>query len=616
MKKIPIVLLLLSVQMVVAQDYRWQQKVDYTMIINFDAATHRFTGEQKLVYTNNSPDTLRKVYYHLHLNAFQPGSMMDVRSRNVVDPDKRIGTRINGLKEDEIGYQKINTLKQDGKAINFRINSTILEVELAKPLLPKGKTTFEMTFETQVPIQVRRTGRNNSEGIAYSMTQWYPKIVEYDYQGWHAYQYVAREFHSVWGDFDVTIHMDPKYVIAATGILQDPDKVGHGYQKEGTTVSPSTKPIKWRFIAKNVIDFAWTADAQYTHDRFQVPGGPLLHFFYQKNQKTEKTWKALQPFSAQVFLFLNKTFGKYPYESYSVIQGGDGGTEYPMCTLVLGEGKFEGLAGTTAHEIAHSWFQAALATNEALYAWMDEGFTTFAGDEALAFAAGVKEDHTGTYRSYFASAANGSLEVANQHSDHFTTNRGYRTGSYTIGSVFLHQLKYVMGEAPFYAAMKRYYNEWKFRHPDPNDFIRVMERSSGLQLHWYMNYWINTIKQIDYEVASADDSEGKLNVTLRRIGEFPMPIDLLVTYKDGATELIYIPLNEMLGSKPVEDKNVKRKELAPWAWVDPGYTFTLERAASQVESLEIDPSLRMADVDRTNNKLVVGKNGKGNPGDN
>ncbi len=145
--------------------------------------------------------------------------MMDVRSRTIADPDARIKDRISKLKNDEIGYQHIQSLKQDGKDISYKVDGTILEVMLSKPIPPNSKTVFDMKFEAQVPIQIRRSGRNNKEGIAYSMTQWYPKIAEYDFQGWHAYQYVAREFHSVWGDFDVKITIDPKHIIGGTGQL-------------------------------------------------------------------------------------------------------------------------------------------------------------------------------------------------------------------------------------------------------------------------------------------------------------------------------------------------------------------------------------------------------------
>src|ERR1041385_2594237 len=232
MKRIASVLFLMIVVVFAnAQGTYWQQRVEYTMNVSMNVSSHQFDGDQKLVYYNNSPDTLSKVFYHLYFNAFQPGSMMDVRSRNISDPDRRVLDRISKLKDNEIGYQHVASLKQDGKDLNYKVNGTVLEVTLAKPILPKGKSVFEMKFNGQVPTQIRRSGRDNREGISYSMTQWYPKMAEYDFQGWHAYQYVAREFHGVWGDFDVKITMDPKYMIAGTGKLKNPDKIGYGYEK-------------------------------------------------------------------------------------------------------------------------------------------------------------------------------------------------------------------------------------------------------------------------------------------------------------------------------------------------------------------------------------------------
>ncbi len=587
------------------QDYRWQQRVEYSMNVQLNTTNHRLTGDQKLIYYNNSPDTLTKVYYHLFFNAFQPGSMMDVRSRNLPDPDRRVMDRISKLKDDEIGYQHIQSLKQDGKAISYKVDGTILEVTLAKPLLPKTKTTFEMTFEAQVPIQIRRSGRDNREGIAYSMTQWYPKLVEYDFQGWHAYQYVAREFQGVWGDFDVTIKIDPKFVIGGTGKLQNPQEIGHGYEKPGSSVKRPSGDLSWHFVAKDVIDFAWVADPDYTHDRVQVPNGPELHFFYQKNDKTANTWKNMEGVAVKVFEFLNKNFGKYPFDTYSVIQGGDGGMEYPMCTLIMGEGSQAGLNGVMAHEVTHSWFQMTLASNEALYAWMDEGFTDFASDEALNSIYNEPVTHSGSYRSYYGLVSSGLQEPASQHSDHYNTNRAYSTAAYSIGAVFLHQLKYIIGTENFYAGMLRYYNTWKMRHPEPNDFLRVMEKTSGMQLHWYYRYWIQTTKHIDYAIGSVIDKEGSALVELKRIGEFPMPIDLLVTYKDGSKELFYIPMNEQMGRKPIEDKSIKRIDAEAWPWVNPTYTLNVGYKTSDIESIEIDPSGRMADIDQKNNVLKM-----------
>src|SRR5690606_5526183 len=497
----------------------------------------------------------------------------------------------------------IQSLKQDGKDITYHVEGTIMEVTLAKPLLPKTKTTFDMKFESQVPVQIRRSGRNSREGIAYSMTQWYPKMAEYDFQGWHAYQYVAREFHGVWGDFDVKITIDPTFVVGGTGKLQNPDKIGHGYEKPGAKVSRPAGELTWHFVAKNVIDFAWAADPDYAHEIVQVPDGPEVHFFYQPGEKTTENWKKLKDYTVKHFEFMNKTFGKYPYETYSVIQGGDGGMEYPMCTLILGDGTFEGLVGVTVHEVTHSWYQAVLASNEALYGWMDEGFTEFASHEFEASLGDEKPTHAGNYGGYFNLIKSGLQEPINQHSDHYSTNRAYSIASYSMGAVFLHQLKYIIGEEALYKGMRQYFNTWKFRHPEPNDFIRIMEKVSGLQLKWYLSYWTNTTKHIDYGIKTIIENEGKTFITLERVGEFPMPVDLVITYKDGTKSLYYIPLSEMLGNKSIEDKTMERSDLVAWPWVNPSYTLSVNHTMADITSIEIDPSLRMADKERKNNKL-------------
>ena len=223
---------LFSMLLIQAQPDRWQQRVKYTMDINMNVTTNQFTGKQKLEYTNNSPDTLTKVFYHLYFNAFQPNSMMDARSRELgktrvgrnQDWDGRVRDRIQNLKPDEIGYQKILSLKMNGVAQQFNVLETILEVKLTKPILPKTTVVFDMDFEAQVPLQVRRSGRDNPQtGVRYSMSQWYPKLCEYDYEGWHPTPYVAREFYGVWGDFDVKITIDKNYILGGTGYLQNPN---------------------------------------------------------------------------------------------------------------------------------------------------------------------------------------------------------------------------------------------------------------------------------------------------------------------------------------------------------------------------------------------------------
>lgn len=573
------------------------------MDVQLDVNTHKLRGTQKLTYYNNSKDTLTKVYYHLYFNAFQPGSMMDVRSRNLPDPDPRVEDRIAHLKDNEIGYQHIQSLKQDGKDISFHTFGTLLEVTLKRPLLPSSKTVFDMVFEAQVPIQIRRSGRSNREGISYSMTQWYPKLAEYDHQGWHAYPYVAREFHGVWGDFDVKITIDPAFVIGGTGVLQNPDKIGHGYERAGIALKRPDGPLTWHFIAKNVHDFAWAADPDYKHEIVKVPEGPELHFFYQPGEKTTGNWTNLKDFAVRHFQFMNTTFGKYPYEAYSIIQGGDGGMEYPMCTLITGERSLGSLLGVTAHEVTHSWYQGVLANNESLYPWMDEGFTDFAANESMASIFREKAPHQGSYDAYFALVKSGLQEPASLHSDHYNTNRAYSIAAYGLGAIFLEQLKYIIGSEHFYSGMRRYYNIWKFKHPEPNDFIRVMEKVSGMQLQWYLNYFIHTTRTIDYGIKSVVENQGSTFVNIARVGEFPMPIDLMVTFRDGTQELYYIPMSETLGNKPVENDDLLRNDLVAWPWVNPSYSLRINRQPEDIRRIEIDPTQRMADVNRKNNIL-------------
>ncbi|NNK72588.1 MAG: M1 family metallopeptidase, partial [Flavobacteriaceae bacterium] len=466
--------------------YYWQQHVDYTMDIDVDVNNYQYNGKQTLIYTNNSPDTLTHVFYHLHFNAFQPGSEMDVRSRTISDPDRRVRDRIFNLDPDEIGYIIVNTLSQDGRPVKFKTAGTILEVELNTPIRPGNQTTFKMDFDAQIPVQIRRSGRNNNEGVALSMTQWYPKLAEYDFEGWHADPYIGREFHGVWGNYDVTLHIDKNYVVAGTGYLQNPNEIGHGYET-GIVKRPDSDKLTWHFKAPDVHDFTWAADPDYIHDKLQVPGGPMLHFFYQNNEEIIENWQILQPKTAELMEYFSANIGLYPYEQYSVIQGGDGGMEYAMCTLITGGRNLGSLIGVTAHEMAHSWFQFLLATNESKHEWMDEGFTSYISAHAMntVMDRNRKNPNSGSYRGYFSLVNSGREQPQSTHADRYAFNSAYGAAAYSKGAVFLAQLGYVIGEEHLRNTLKRYFKEWSFKHPTPNDFIRVAEKISGLELDWY-----------------------------------------------------------------------------------------------------------------------------------
>jgi hypothetical protein len=591
-----------------AQPDRWQQRVKYKMDVDMDVSTNRFTGKQQLEYWNNSPDTLYKLFYHLYFNAFQPGSMMDVRSRRQgtitsgrgADWDMRVRDRIANLKPDEIGYQKVRTLKLNGRPQAIKELETILEVVLDKPILPRTKVKLDMEFEGQVPLQIRRSGRDNpTSKVRYSMSQWYPKLCEYDYEGWHPTPYVGREFYGVWGDFEVNISIDKNYILGGTGYLQNPLEIGYGYEPEGAVVKrPATPKLTWKFKAPNVHDFMWAADPEYIHKKRKVNDSVTLHLLYKVSNTPAAQWEKVLDDAARVFPLIEKTFGVYPYKQYSFIHGGDGGMEYPMATLLVGPGAW-------LHEWMHNWYHGLLATNESLYAWMDEGFTSYAEDRMSAFLEGnTGFAYDGTYRGYFSLVKSGREEPLTTHADHFNTNSAHTAAAYTKGAVFLEQLGYIMGAGPRDQLLHDYYNKWRFKHPNAADFVRLAEKRSGLKLDWYKEYWVNSTKTIDYAIDSLYEVDGKTQIRLRRVGLMPMPIDLQISFADSTEEIHYIPLDLMYGVKPMENPT-QRFVHDRWNWTHEVYTLECNRKLADIRLIEIDPSQRMADINRSNNKLSL-----------
>ena len=594
-----LLMLLAFCSLTYSQNY-WQQSVNYKMEVDINVKTFKYSGKQELLYTNNSPDSLKKVFYHLYFNAFQPGSEMSVRVKTGKDKNTRFDTDIDSLRPDEIGYLKVLNLKQDGVTLKNELSETILEVLLSDPLGPGESTRLTLNFEGQVPKLVRRAGRNSAEGVALSMAQWYPKIAEYDYEGWNSEPYLGREFHGVWGDFDVTLTIDKKYIVAASGYLQNPDNVGHGYSDSKGKAKKGK--LKWHFVAPKVHDFTWSADPDYVHDTFKGPNDVILHFFYKDNAQYNENWKNLQPKTAELMRFYNQTIGEYPYKQYTVAQGGDGGMEYAMLTLITGNRSFESLVGVTAHELAHSWFQHVLATNEMKYEWMDEGFTTYistlAEDEVLNKNNFFPLERS--YNNYLYLALSGKEEPQQTNANRYEYNLAYELSAYSKGAVFLGQLGYVIGADKLAKTLKEYYRLHKFQHPLPNDFRRIAERVSGIQLKWYLTDWTQTIKTIDYGIKSVEGDETKTIIKIERIGSMPMPLEILVNFKDKPSEVHYIAIPLMRGEKqnPYKTKWTVHKD---WPWAHTEYELIIDHPKSKIKDIFIDPSYYMADTNRDNN---------------
>lgn len=594
------------------QNAYYQQSAKYKMDIDIDAQNFTYQGNQTLTYTNNSPDELKVVYFHLYWNAFKPNSMMDQRVQSQgKNGDSRLQTngvsRLASIPKSEEGAQNIHWIRQNGKDLKFEIQETIMKVELNAPIQPNSSTTFTMEWDAVIPQQIRRAGRNNREGIDMSMTQWYPKIAEYDYDGWATFDYIGREFHAPFSDFEVNIKIDKQYVIGAGGTLENPLEV-KGYDPNAHIKFDSQNKATWKWTAKNILDFAFAADRDYTVESFTILDGPKIYYVYQKSEKT-KLWEESKPYVTKFFQLMNTTFGKYAYPSYSFIQGGDGGMEYGMCTLMLGEGRsLEGLVGLMVHEGGHSWNQQMLAYNESVRPWMDEGFTSYYDDLIMHQLFPPKEPVANPFvssiNSYIGFTKTGKEEPAVWLADHHDSGSAYSIASYMKGNLFLVQLGYIVGEQNLSLIMKEFFNQWKMKHPTERDFLHIAQKISGMDLKWFQHYWINTTKTIDYAIKNVKYDANSTTITLENKGGIPMPIDFSILTKDKKVVNYQIPMS-MTHVWKSKDIYGDFKTLDYWKWTQKEYTFTIPYNKSQISALGIDFSQRLADVNQADNFVEV-----------
>tara|TARA_B100000927_G_scaffold290512_1_gene289580 strand:- start:154 stop:1953 length:1800 start_codon:yes stop_codon:yes gene_type:complete len=597
MYKILLFLLLTSYSF--GQNY-WQQEANYKIFVDINVKNNRYKGNQEIIYTNNSNDTLNKIFIHLYFNAFKASSDMAERLVSGDDVNTRFDINLKELKPEEEGYLDVFNLKQDNTDVDSFVSDTILEVTLANPLVPGQSSIFSMDFKGQVPITIRRAGRDSPMGVKFSMAQWYPKISEYDFEGWNTAPYTGREFHGVWGDFDVNIKIDKDYIVAASGYLQKTDQLN---PKLG--VKSGNKRI-WNFIAPRVHDFTWAADPDYIHDIYPGPNGVKLNFYYKNDPKIIENWKALQPVTAELMKFFNENIGVYPYKQYSVVQGGDGGMEYSMLTLINYGDKFVPLVGVTSHELAHAWFQGVLATNEMNHEWMDEGAASYFGNLAESFV--LKTDFyrsiMGSYGSYLRLANSGREMPQSTNANRYKFNRAYESTAYSKGFVFLSQLRYIIGDEAFKKTIKNYFNTYKFTHPLPNDFRRIAEQSSGILLNWYLTDWTQTTNKIDYAIDKVEKVNKKSVISLKRIGLMPMPLEVLVKLKDGTEEFYYIPITLMRGEKTRPTYAESWTQVEDWSWAYKNYILEIDHELESVQSININPTGLIADSNSLNDIII------------
>ncbi|HEU4525023.1 MAG TPA: M1 family metallopeptidase, partial [Gemmatimonadales bacterium] len=484
-------------------------------------------------YTNNSPDTLRYIWLQLDQNAFNSQS----RGSRLFEKRSRFGTggAEGGVRILKVGEPAVSAARgrtaRPASTLPYLVNGTVMKVDLARPLPPKGRQVLELAWSFPFGPNRNRMGIEEIDGgVTYEVAQWYPRLAVYDdVRGWNTEQYYGQgEFYLEYGSFDVSLTVPADMIVAATGVLRNPEDVLTAAQrsrlaearKSARTVlirgpdevgNPASRPpspsgtFTWRFTADSVRDFAWAASRTFVWDAVGVNGGKTLAMsFYPPStaplweQATEYAKFALESYSAQ--------WAPYPYPTANNVRGIEGGMEYPMIVF-CNRPTPETLYSVTSHEFGHTWFPMVVGTNERRYAWMDEGFNELINYYDWIKRFGLPPEHRGSVRDYLAMATSGQerpvMSFADQLPGMFVSPAAYDKPALALRLL----REVVVGPERFDAAFREYFRRWAYKHPTPADFFRTMEDGVGEDLSWFWRGWLFTTAQLDQAVDSVSVSD-------------------------------------------------------------------------------------------------------------
>ena len=626
----------------------WQQDVHYTINAILNEEDELINGQEILVYTNNSPNTLTEAYFHLYQNAVQPGSLTDElykQNKAKVTFGKyeaqKLGTVIHSIQinpEDN----PIRDEPRESQNIAFEIQNTLLKIKLPTPLKPGDSIAFHIDFTTYFDrgsIRRRMKVYDHHGYKHFNGVHWYPRICVYDRKfTWETDQHVEKEFYGDYGFFNISLTLPNHYVVEATGTLVNKDDVlPAALRKQLDIANFKDKPIgsqpsvitepngsfkTWNFQAVNVHDFAWTADPTYRIGETTWNGVQCVAIAQENNAAG---WQQTAQFTAKVIATYSRDFGMYNYPKIVCADAADG-MEYPMITL--DGGYYPSHQGLIAHEVGHNWFFGMVGSNETYRAALDEGFTQFL--TAWCMRKLTKESQPELKRAfagYMEDAIDGTDEVLETHSNDFHSATGHGGGYkhvYYKTASMLYNLQYYLGDSVFLQAMKNYVEQWKFCHPYIEDFRNSIIQSAQTDLNTFFDQWFQTNKSADYSIKRITPlkTSNYYRVTLQRNGKMVMPVDLdfLISPKTIPTTTNANASN----AKNRKNRNVSpsdvfysitipvtqyqkpgRYNLKPWIGWDklrPTYTFDIEMPVDgKVKQVWLDRSGRLADINRVNN---------------
>jgi hypothetical protein len=587
----------------------WQQRVDYTIAVSLDTATHTVAGRETIRYTNRSPDTLRYIWLQLDQNLFRD----DSRGTLLNPPDARFAARgfRGGFVLDRVESVRPSDRQTVRRTLKTTENGTLMRVELDRPLPPRGATSLAIGFSFQVPEHgADRMGREQfPEGWLYEIAQWYPRLAVYDdVRGWNTEQYLGQgEFYLEYGDIDFAITVPRGFIVAGTGRLTNPLEVLTAQQRarlaralhSDSTVAiiaksevgqPATRPagtgatLTWRFSAQNVRDVAWAAAPNFIWDASGW-NGILMQSFYPP--VADSIWRESTRMVRHSIEHYSEKWFQYPYPTAININGPVGGMEYPMIVFCDSRRSRAGLFGVTTHELGHEWFPMVVGNNERLYAWMDEGFNTFINiystrayfpDQASLRARGEAEQ-------WAQFAATGRDEPGITPADRVTPELLGQV-AYNKPATGLYLLRHaILDSTRFDSAFREYIRRWAFKHPTPADFFRSMEDGVGEDLSYFWRGWFLRTDVVDQAVDSVRTTRDSSGTTytatfLSSPGGLPMPIDLRLTFADGSVENTRLPVE---------------------AWFEGNHFEYVRAFPKDLVKVEIDPDKNFPDVRRQNN---------------
>ncbi|MFK7807178.1 MAG: M1 family metallopeptidase [Saprospiraceae bacterium] len=568
-KQITSFLLLLFSFSLAAQDNYFQQEVNTVIEVTLDDEEHYLKGTIEIEYINNSPDDLYEIYMHLWANAFKNRSTAFAKQKVTQGSSKFYFAKQKKLGRFYDLEFKINGETTEWNTLPGKVDIAL--IKLGTPLKSGERITITTPLNLKIPDSFSRLGH---VGQSYQLTQWFPKPAVYDRDGWHPMSYVDMgEFYSEFGSYDVKITLPENYVVGATGELQNKEEQKFLLAKaEETktflaniddetlktlkdtfpTSSNLTKTLHYK--AEQVHDFAFFADKRFYVQKSAVKmaSGRMIDTWAMFTNAESWMWRKGIFYVDRAVKFYSDNVGEYPYPQATAVQSAlsaGGGMEYPMITVIGLMGDPKSLDGVITHEVGHNWFYGILGFNERDYPWLDEGINSYydhryteqfyenADMEFLPKFMTAGSDISTLELAYLFQARRNLDQAPATHSEDFELIN-YFLGGYEKPAVAFKWLEKYMGTPEFDKIMKGFYQEWEFKHPQPEDLRSYFLKRTDKDLSWFFDGLIGTNDKTDYAISKLKKEDTNYKIAVKNKGQLstPFPINALKNDSIVATQ--------------------------------------------------------------------------------